>query len=209
MKKGLKIFLIVFIILLSIVGLGLVAVSPYLSAVGKYIGNAKVIAAESRLSDFRSTETSIIYDVNGEEITTVSGVKELYYLESYKIPKVVKDAFVLIEDRKFYRHGGIDIAAIIRAVSINFKTKSKAQGASTITQQVARNIYLSQDVTWERKITEIFLSMELEKRYTKDQILEFYINNIYFANGLYGIEAAAQGTLTKLRVSCRYHSLYF
>ena len=197
MKRGLKIFLIVFIILLSIVGLGLVAVSPYLSAVGKYIGNAKAIAAESRLSDFRSTETSIIYDVNGEEITTVSGVKELYYLESYKIPKVVKDAFVLIEDRKFYRHGGIDIAAIIRAVSINFKTKSKAQGASTITQQVARNIYLSQDVTWERKITEIFLSMELEKRYTKDQILEFYINNIYFANGLYGIEAAAQGYFNK------------
>lgn len=197
MKRGLKIFLIVFIILLSIVGLGLVAVSPYLSAVGKYIGNAKAIAAASKLSDFRSTETSIIYDVNGEEITTVSGVKELYYLESYKIPEVVKDAFVLIEDRKFYRHGGIDIAAIIRAGSINFKTKSKAQGASTITQQVARNIYLSQDVTWERKITEIFLSMELEKRYTKDQILEFYINNIYFANGLYGIEAAAQGYFNK------------
>ena len=197
MKRGLKIFLIVFIILLLIVGLGLIAVSPYLSAVGKYIGNAKAIAAASRLSDFRSTETSIIYDVNGEEITTVSGVKELYYLESYKIPKVVKDAFVLIEDRKFYRHGGIDIAAIIRAGSINFKTKSKAQGASTITQQVARNIYLSQDVTWERKITEIFLSMELEKRYTKDQILEFYINNIYFANGLYGIEAAAQGYFNK------------
>lgn len=197
MKRGLKIFLIVFIILLSIVGLGLVAVSPYLSAVGKYIGNAKAIAAASKLSDFRSTETSIIYDVNGEEITTVSGVKELYYLESYKIQEVVKDAFVLIEDRKFYRHGGIDIAAIIRAGSINFKTKSKAQGASTITQQVARNIYLSQDVTWERKITEIFLSMELEKRYTKDQILEFYINNIYFANGLYGIEAAAQGYFNK------------
>lgn len=197
MKRGLKIFLIVFIILLSIVGLGLVAVSPYLSAVGKYIGNAKAIAAASKLSDFRSTETSIIYDVNGEEITTVSGVKELYYLESYKIPEVVKNAFVLIEDRKFYRHGGIDIAAIIRAGSINFKTKSKAQGASTITQQVARNIYLSQDVTWERKITEIFLSMELEKRYTKDQILEFYINNIYFANGLYGIEAAAQGYFNK------------
>lgn len=197
MKRGLKIFLIVFIILLSIVGLGLVAVSPYLSAVGKYIGNAKAIAAASKLSDFRSTETSIIYDVNGEEITTVSGVKELYYLESYKIPEVVKDAFVLIEDRKFYRHGGIDIAAIIRAGSINFKTKSKAQGASTITQQVARNIYLSQDVTWERKITEIFLSMELEKRYTKDQILEFYTNNIYFANGLYGIEAAAQGYFNK------------
>lgn len=197
MKKGLKIFLIIFIILLSFTGLGLIAVSPYLSTVAGYIGNAKAIAAASKLSDFRSTETSIIYDINGDEITTVSGVKELYYLDSYKIPEVVKDAFVLIEDRKFYKHGGIDISAIIRAGLINFRTKSKAQGASTITQQVARNIYLSQEVTWERKITEIFLSMELEKRYSKEQILEFYINNIYFANGLYGIEAAAQGYFSK------------
>ena len=197
MKKGFKIFLIIFIILLSFLGLGLIAVSPYLSDFASYIKNAKAIAASSRLSDFRSTETSIIYDINGDEITTVSGAKELYYLDSYKIPEVVKDAFVLIEDRKFYKHGGIDVSAIVRAGLINFRTKSKAQGASTITQQVARNIYLSQEVTWERKITEIVLSVELEKRYSKEQILEFYVNNIYFANGLYGIEAAAQGYFSK------------
>ena len=174
MKKGLKIFLIIFIIMLSFLGLGLIAVSPYLSAFAQYLKNGKSIAASSRLSDFRSTETSIVYDVYGNEITTVSGAKELYYIESYKIPEVVKDAFVLIEDRKFYKHGGIDISAIIRAGLINIRTKSKAQGASTITQQVARNVYLSQDVTWERKITEMVLSMELEKRYSKEQILEFY-----------------------------------
>lgn len=197
MKKGLKIFLIIFIIMLSFLGLGLIAVSPYLSAFAQYVKNGKSIAASSRLSDFRSTETSIVYDVYDNEITTVSGAKELYYIESYKIPEVVKDAFVLIEDRKFYKHGGIDISAIIRAGLINIRTKSKAQGASTITQQVARNVYLSQDVTWERKITEMVLSMELEKRYSKEQILEFYINNIYFANGLYGIEAAAQGYFSK------------
>ncbi len=197
MKKGLKIFLIIFIILLSFMGLGLIAVSPYLSDFARYISNGKAIAASSKLSDFRSTETSIVYDLYGDEITTVSGAKELYYLDSYKIPEVVKDAFVLIEDRKFYKHGGIDVSAIVRAGLVNFRTKSKAQGASTITQQVARNIYLSQEVTWERKITEIVLSLELEKRYSKQQILEFYINNIYFANGLYGIEAAAQGYFDK------------
>ena len=193
MKKGLKIFLITSIILLSIIGLGLIAVSPYLSSVAEYRHNAQVIAAASRTSDFRSTETSVIYDVYGNEIATISGAKELYYLESDKIPDVVKSAFVLIEDRKFYRHNGIDVAAVARAGIANFKAKSKVQGASTITQQVARNVYLTQDVTWERKITEMFLAMELEKKYSKEQILEFYINNIYFANGLYGIEAAAQG----------------
>lgn len=193
MKKSLKIFLITSIILISIIGLGLIAVSPYLSSVAEYRHNAEQIAASSKASDFRSTETSVIYDVYGDEITTISGAKELYYLESDKIPDIVKSAFVLIEDRKFYRHSGIDIAAVVRAGIANFKAKSKVQGASTITQQVARNVYLTQDVTWERKITEMFLAMELEKKYSKEQILEFYINNIYFANGLYGIEAAAQG----------------
>ena len=178
MKKSLKIFLITSIILISIIGLGLIAVSPYLSSVAEYKHNAEQIAASSKTSDFRSTETSVIYDVYGNEITTISGAKELYYLESDKIPDMVKSAFVLIEDRKFYRHSGIDIAAVARAGIANFKAKSKVQGASTITQQVARNVYLTQDVTWERKITEMFLAMELEKKYSKEQILEFYINNI-------------------------------
>lgn len=193
MKKGLKIFLVISAILFVIMGLGLLAVSPYLSAVMQYRRNAVAIARSSSASDFRSTETSIIYDVNGEEITTISGAVELYYLESARIPDIVKKAFMLVEDRKFYNHGGVDMAAIVRAVLINLKSGSKAQGASTITQQLARNIYLTQDVTWERKITEMFLAVELEKRYSKEQILEFYINNIYFANGYYGIEAAAEG----------------
>lgn len=155
MKKGLKIFLIASIIMFSIIGLGLIVVSPYLSCVANYKHNAEAIAAASRRSDFRSTETSIIYDIYGNEITTISGVKELYYLEADDIPKVVKDAFLLIEDRKFYRHEGIDLAAVVRAMYINFKTKSKAQGASTITQQLVRNIYLTQEVTWERKKSKL------------------------------------------------------
>lgn len=173
MKKSLKIFLITSIILISIIGLGLIAVSPYLSSVAEYKHNAKQIAASSKTSDFRSTETSVIYDVYGNEITTISGAKELYYLESDKIPDMVKSAFVLIEDRKFYRHSGIDIVAVARAGIANFKAKSKVQGASTITQQVARNVYLTQDVTWERKITEMFLAMELEKSTARNRYLSF------------------------------------
>lgn len=193
MKKKLKVILIVLIVLFSITGLGLLAVSPYLSAVLEYRRTALEIAAGSSAEDFRSTETSIIYDINGEEITHLSGEMELYYLEGSKIPDVVKKAFILTEDRKFYSHHGIDYAAIIRSGLKNIQTNSIVQGASTITQQLARNIYLTQDVTYERKITEMFLAMELEKKYSKEQILEFYINNIYFANGYYGIEAAAQG----------------
>ena len=192
-RKGLKIFLIISIVLFVILGLGLIAISPYLSTILEHRNEAFVIAAASSPKDFRSTETSIIYDINGEEITDIRGAAQLYYLESSEIPQIVKTGFVLLEDRKFYKHNGIDIAAIIRAGLENIKKGRIVQGASTITQQLVKDIYLTQDVTWARKITEAFLAVELEKKYSKEQILEFYINNIYFANGLYGIEAAAQG----------------
>jgi penicillin-binding protein 1A len=110
---------------------------------------------------------------------------------------VLADSFVVMEDRDFYNHSGIDIKAIIRAIIANRKSDTIVQGASTITQQVAKNVFLSQEVTWERKIKEIFLAWELEKMYSKEQILEFYLNNIYFSNGYYGVEAAAKGYFGK------------
>lgn len=149
------------------------------------------------LDSFRQTETSIIYDKNGKEISALSGIKELYYLESDEIPDVLKKMFVQIEDKDFYNHSGIDMSAIIRAALANVTHASIKQGASTITQQLAKNMFLDQSITWNRKITEMFIAMELEKRFSKDQILEFYINNIYFANGYYGIEAASEGYFGK------------
>lgn len=89
------------------------------------------------------------------------------------------------------------MSAIIRAALANVTHASIRQGASTITQQLAKNMFLDQSITWNRKITEMFIAMELEKRFSKDQILEFYINNIYFANGYYGIEAASEGYFGK------------
>lgn len=204
-KKGLKIFLIVLTILLVLFGLGLIILSPYLYVIKGYRANAMAIAATSTKDDFRSTESSIIYDVNGEEIATVNSSIELYYISSSKIPDVVMKAFIILEDRKFYTHDGIDIYAIIRSALTNLRTGTTSQGASTITQQVARNVYLTQEVSYERKITEMFLAMELEKKYSKDEILEFYVNNIYYANGYYGIEAAANGyfdrSVTELTLS--------
>ena len=121
----------------------------------------------------------------------------MYYIGFSDIPLTLDNAFVVMEDRDFYNHSGIDIKAIIRALIANRKSDTIVQGASTITQQVAKNVFLTQEVTWDRKIKEIFLAWGLEKKYSKEQILEFYLNNIYFSNGYYGVEAAAKGYFGK------------
>ena len=148
----------------------------------------------SRVEDFKQAETSLIFDTYGNEITSLKAEKDVYYLSDAEIPEYFKDAMVSVEDKKFYEHPGYDTKAIIRAMKSYITKKGEiTQGASTITQQLARNIYLTHEVSWERKMEEIFLAVELEEKYSKQQILEFYLNNIYFANGYYGVEAASQG----------------
>ncbi|MDD6037320.1 MAG: PBP1A family penicillin-binding protein, partial [bacterium] len=100
---------------------------------------------------------------------------------------------VSIEDKKFEKHHGVDFKAIMRAAIAMIRNQKITQGGSTITQQLARTVFLSNEKSWERKVEEIFIATGLERRYSKEQILEFYLNNIYFANGYYGIEAASQG----------------
>ena len=123
--------------------------------------------------------------------------KDMYYIDIGQIPDTLADAFVVMEDKDFYKHKGIDIKAIIRAVIANTENDEIVQGASTITQQLAKNIFLSQEVTWQRKVKEIFVATYIEKKYSKNEILEFYLNNIYFANGYYGVGAAARGYFDK------------
>ena len=163
----------------------------------KLRSDAKKLMKNVGPDTFRDTETSIIYDINGKEISTISGIKELFYLESEEIPAVMKQMFVQVEDKDFYKHSGIDVSAIFRAAIANVTHAKITQGASTITQQLARNIFLTHEVTWNRKITEMFVAIELEKKFSKDQILTYYLNNIYFANGYYGVEAAAEGYFGK------------
>ena len=153
--------------------------------------------AASTVDTFRSAETSLIFDAKGKEISEIKGEKDVFYLDTEQIPDYVKTAFISIEDKKFYEHGGVDYLAIMRAAFQYVKKGRVTQGGSTITQQLVRNVFISKEVTMDRKIREMFYAMEMEKRYTKDQILEFYINNVYFANGYYGIEAAAQGYFNK------------
>ena len=159
---------------------------------------ARQFVSESTLDTFRATETSIVYGANGKIISELKGEKDLYYLDYSDIPQEVVDAFITIEDKNFLKHKGVDLKANIRAVLALIKNKGAIkQGASTITQQLSRNIFLTHTVSWERKIQEIFIATELEKKYEKWQILEFYINNVYFANGYYGIQAASEGYFSK------------
>lgn len=148
---------------------------------------------ESTEDTFRATQTSVVYDKNGNTISTLKGEKDVYYLTYEEIPVDAGAAIVSIEDKKFYQHNGIDIKAILRAVKAMLENGEVTQGGSTITQQLARNIFLNQDKTWQRKIEEMFIATELEKKYSKNQILEYYLNNIYFGNGYYGIQAASIG----------------
>lgn len=131
-----------------------------------------------------------LYDANNnifsEEYTEWS-----QQLALNEIPEIVKDIFIYSEDTAFYEHMGFDVSAIARAFIANSSEQSIQQGGSTITQQLVRMRYLSVDKTYERKLMELFYSYELEKKYSKDEILEMYLNEMYFGNQVYGIGAAA------------------
>ncbi len=195
----LKVILISQIILLSVI-LGALAFyffGGYAKKVNELKADADTLVANSTEETFRASQTSVVYDVNGTEISVVKGEKDSYYLTYDNIPEGVKAAIVSIEDKKFYKHHGVDFKAIIRAAVAMIRNQKITQGGSTITQQLARTVFLSNERSWERKVEEMFIAAGLEKKYSKDQILEFYLNNIYFANGYYGIEAAARGYFSK------------
>ncbi len=187
----------IFLIALVLLGLGYYFLGGSATKVAEMKKEAEHLVAASSVDTFRTSETSEVYDVNGKVIARVKGERDVYYLPIDEIPVYARQAMVTIEDKKFYSHHGIDYRAVVRAVIAMIENGKVTQGASTITQQLARDVFLSQDRTWERKIEEIYIAYELEKKYSKDQILEFYMNNIYFKNGYYGIEAAAQGYFSK------------
>lgn len=114
-----------------------------------------------------------------------------------EIPDHVKEAFVAVEDRRFYDHGGVDFQSVVRAVYRDIIAMAKVEGASTITQQLAKNLFLHNDKTWMRKTKEVMAAVHLERKYSKDKILELYLNEIYFGQGLYGIETASQTFFSK------------
>ncbi|MGM8212047.1 PBP1A family penicillin-binding protein [Virgibacillus sp. W0430] len=113
------------------------------------------------------------------------------------VPLHVQNAFIAIEDRRFYSHGGVDFKSIIRAVYRDVLARSKVEGASTITQQLAKNLFLTNEKTWLRKTKEVMVSIYMEREFEKEEILELYINTIYFGQGVYGIGAASERFFSK------------
>jgi len=137
-------------------------------------------------------QTTIIYDEEHKEAARLHAQENRIQVPLDKIPQHLIDAVISTEDQEFYRHHGINFKRILGALLVNITRHSKAQGASTLTQQLARVSFLYPEKTYERKIKEILLAFQLEMRYSKDEILEFYLNKVYFGGGAYGVQAAAQ-----------------
>ncbi len=193
-KKIKKTLLIIFLVVLLAAA---IYITPKIIQVYHFKQEAEQLVKASSEETFKQFKTTLVYDKNGEELCKIKNDKDLYYINYSDIPINLANSFIVMEDKEFYTHSGIDYKAIIRAMLANRKNNKIVQGASTITQQLARNIFLSQEVTWERKIKEMFAAYSLEKKYSKEKILEYYLNNIYFGNGLYGVESAAKGYFSK------------
>lgn len=155
------------------------------------------------------TSIALLYIGNGynmyktaiEEMSIEDKVKEIQSKENYtkisELPQMYINAVISVEDHRFYDHGGIDIIAIGRAAINDIKAMSFVEGGSTITQQLSKNIYFTQEKKIERKIAEVFMAFEIEKRYEKDFILELYLNTSYFGDGYYTVKEASQGYFGK------------
>jgi penicillin-binding protein 1A len=142
------------------------------------------------LDDYRPALTSSVYDRNGKLIGEFYEERR-QLTPMAEIPKLVVNAFLAAEDDKFYEHGGVDFVSMLRAAWVTLTT-DETQGASTITQQLAKNLLLSSERTYTRKAKEAVLAREIERRFSKDEILWRYLNHIYFGSGAYGVAEAAR-----------------
>ncbi|MFN0072832.1 MAG: PBP1A family penicillin-binding protein [Chloroflexota bacterium] len=182
--------LLIFLTLLAIFGV----MASAMGTAGIYAYYAKDLPDPTTLDERRVFQTARILDRNGQVLGEFSDPKggNRTLIPISEMPQVLRDATVSAEDASFYTNPGFDPRAIVRALWQNFREQSITSGASTITQQLVKNTLLSPDPTADRKIKEALLAIELTRRYSKDKILEMYLNEIYYGNNAYGIEAAAQ-----------------
>lgn len=157
---------------------------------------AATVVGMGDLPDFDTPLTSTFYDRNGKVIST-RFEQNRFEVSLEELPPYIPQAFIAIEDHRFYRHFGLDLPGLLRAVYRNLREGRVVEGGSTITQQLARNLFLTHERTLARKIQEALLTLQLERKYSKDEILEKYLNTIYFGHAAYGIEAAARTYFAK------------
>ncbi|NJL26918.1 MAG: hypothetical protein HC897_03055 [Thermoanaerobaculia bacterium] len=151
---------------------------------------------EKELADFVPRLVTSLYDRTGQPFRTYQRENRVL-LEEGDVPELLQNAIISAEDSEFFRHGGIDLPGIVRAVLANYRAGRKVQGASTITMQLARELFLTREKSWKRKIEEAFLAVELEKQFSKQQLLTLYCNLVNLGHGNYGMEAAARDYFNK------------
>jgi len=161
------------------------------AAAGLVVAYMNELPYVSDLREYKPSQSTKIFDANGNL------VKQLYLEQRTlvplaRIPMAMQKAIIATEDTHFYQHWGLDVPGILRAALVNTLNHKVIQGASTLTQQLARNLFLTQERSLSRKIKEAMLAIQIEKAYTKDEILEMYLNQVYFGNGAYGVESAAR-----------------
>jgi penicillin-binding protein 1A len=176
---------IIFKIVGLILALGIVSVGSVIIIFGRDLPDVR------KLRTMSFSETTHIYDRSGQELYSIFN-ENRENVELKDISPHAVNATIAIEDKKFYSHFGFDPVGIIRAQLRNFRDDEISQGGSTITQQLARNVFLSKERTYERKIKELLLALEIEWFFDKEEILEMYLNKISYGSNAYGIEAAAQ-----------------
>ena len=179
----------------TILLIGVVTALIFVCIFAFYVKTCITPSLDIDLNDFTLNQSSIIYykDSNGDyqKLTTVKSSENRIWIDGDQIPQHMKDALVAIEDKRFYTHKGVDWFRTAHA-ALNMFTGGSTFGGSTITQQLIKNLTQQDDITVQRKLLEIFQALDLEKNYDKDEILEYYLNAVYFGEGCYGVQTAAQ-----------------
>ncbi len=184
----------VFRVLRTIVLLALLGVIAMIAgAAGLYVGLAADLPSLASEGEYQAAQTTKVYDSSKppQLLAELHGIEDRELVSGDSIPQFVRDAVVAIEDERFYSHSGVDLIGIARALWADVRSGSYEQGASTITQQFIKNAYITDEKTIDRKVREAALAYQLEKKWSKEKILNEYLNIIYFGEGAYGIQAAA------------------
>ena len=179
----------VFWLYIQVVALVLLAVCLGIVG-GAFYSVARMLPSSADIAEYQPTESTKIISSDGVVLAEIyEENRELVPITD--VPKDLQNATIAIEDERFYKHPGVDPRGIIRAIYQNLRRHRAAQGGSTLTQQLARNIYLTREKKISRKLKEILLALELERNFTKEQILELYLNQIYYGSGTYGVQTAS------------------
>lgn len=181
-----KIFYIFFFVLLFFIGV----IGGYVYWIFSDLPDVKA------LEGYRPFEASVVYSSDGQVLTEFF-YERRKFVPHYEIPEIIKKAFVAAEDVRFYKHPGVDVIGILRALYRDIKAGGIVEGGSTITQQLAKMLFLKPEKSITRKIKEAILSIQIERKYTKDEILGLYLNQAYFGNRAYGIAAASEAYFGK------------